>query len=73
MRTDEYGKPCPGTLGEYRDLILSITREDNRAIKYLDKRIAQSRGGRDEGVYEPDSQMRALLFNLLEYKLVGVR
>ena len=65
MRKDEEGNECPETLGEYRDLISAMVGEDNRAIQFLDDRIAASADGRSAVVILPDSAMRALLFPLL--------
>jgi hypothetical protein len=64
MRTDdEKGEPCPGTLGEYRDLCAAIGGDKCRAVQFLDEKIAVQ--GRDEKVVAPDSQMRRLLIPML--------
>jgi hypothetical protein len=64
MRTDETGRPCPATLGEYRDLVFAFVRDaNNPAVRYLDGLIAIQ--GRDERVLAPDSQMRHVLFPLM--------
>lgn len=65
MRTDEDGNECPGTLGEYRDLCAAIGGEKNKAVEFLDKKIAESKVGRDDEVIAPDSQMRALLMPMM--------
>jgi hypothetical protein len=62
MRKDEEGNPCPGTLGEYRDLCAALA-PDSRAVEFLDERIA--RDGRDDEIIAEDSQMRLLLFPML--------
>lgn len=65
MRKDDDGSDCPETLGEYRDLCAAIGDENNRAVQFLDKKIAEAEHGRDEKVIAADSQMRAVLFPLL--------
>jgi hypothetical protein len=66
MRTDEKGNECPETLGEYRDLVYSLVRDDkNGAVKFLDNKIEESPNGREEVVLAADSQMRYLLFNMM--------
>jgi hypothetical protein len=69
MRTDENGKPCPGTLGEYRDLCAALGGEDCKAVEFLDKHIAESPQGRDDEVIQADSQMRFLLFPMIVQKV----
>ena len=67
MRTDENGESCPGTLGEYREMCVTLGGQDCAAVKFLDGKIGESPKGRDEVVIAPDSQMRiALLPMLLE-------
>jgi len=63
VRTDEDGNQCPGTLGEYRDLCAAIGGESNKAVEFLDKKIAES--SRDEEVLAPDSQMRLVLMPMM--------
>lgn len=63
MRKDEAGNECPETLGEYRDIITALFGADNRAVTFLDAKIAKQ--GRDEKVLAADSQMRELLFSML--------
>ena len=65
MRQDEHGKPCPETLGEYRDLVCTLFGEKigASALDFLDAKIAQQ--GRNEKVIAPDSQMRAVIFELV--------
>lgn len=63
MRTDEDGNACPATLGEYRDLCAAIGGEKNKAVEFLDKKIAES--NRDELVIAPDSQMRMVLMPMM--------
>lgn len=63
MRKDENDKPCPETLGEYRDYCVSIGGEKCKAVILLDEKIKQH--GRDEVVLAADSQMRNLLMPLL--------
>lgn len=65
MRKDENDHDCPETLGEYRDLCAAIGEENNGAVQFLDKRIADAEHGRDEKVIAADSQMRAVLMPLL--------
>ena len=36
MRKDEQGNDCPATLGEYRDMVVAIAGEDNKAVWFLD-------------------------------------
>lgn len=64
-KADDDGSDCPETLGEYRDFCAALGGESNRAVQFLDKKIAESANGRDEKVIVPDSQMRAVLFPLL--------
>lgn len=64
MRTDDDGNPCPATLGEYRDFCAAL-REDCEAVRFLDKKIAEHKNGRDELVLAPDSQMRSILFPMI--------
>lgn len=63
MRLDEGGRPCPSTLGEYRDLCEALGVPNCQAVKFLDAKIAEQ--GRDAPVLAPDSQMRALLVPML--------
>lgn len=65
MRTDELGQQCPETLGEYRRLISTLLGEDNRAVQFLDEKIAGSPNGADEIVVASDSQMRMLLMPMM--------
>lgn len=63
MRKDENGVECPETLGEYRDFCALLGVENNKAVAFLDRKIAEQ--GRDEIVVAPDSQMRQLLMPLM--------
>jgi hypothetical protein len=63
MRKDEEGNECPGTLGEYRDLIASIIGENNKAVWFLDQKIKEQ--GRDEVVIASDLQMRNMLMPMM--------
>lgn len=63
MRTDEDGNECPETLGEYRDLCAAIGGEKNKAVQFLDKKIAET--SKDEKVLAADSQMRMLLMPMM--------
>jgi len=65
MRTDEEGNQCPATLGEYRDLCKAIGGEGCKAVEFIDKKIADAGGNRDEAVIAADSQMRMLLMPML--------
>lgn len=65
MRKDENGHECPATLGEYRDLCKALGGETCPAVEFLDKKIAEARGNRDEEVIAADSQMRMLLMPML--------
>lgn len=65
MRKDEEGNPCPATLGEYRDLCAAVGLEGNKAVQFLDGKIAESPNGRDEEVIAADSQMRMLLMPMM--------
>lgn len=68
MRKDEQGNECPATLGEYLDICLRVMgpdNADNAAVAFLNTKIAESAGGRDELVLADDSQMRALLMPML--------
>jgi hypothetical protein len=53
----------PKTLGYYRDMF-ALAGEDNKAVRYLDKKIADQ--GRDEPVLAAESQMLMLLAHMLE-------
>lgn len=59
MRKDENGNQCPSTLGEYRKMCLVLGVEGNKAVAFLDRKIAES--SEDEEVIQADSQMRMLL------------
>jgi hypothetical protein len=65
MRTDEAGYPCPATLGEYRDLVESITDSTSIPVTYLNAKIEAAPHGADEKVLAPDFQMRALLYPMI--------
>jgi len=71
MRTDETGKECPETLGEYRDLCAAIGGEDCEAVAFLDKKIGDpiNKKGRDSKVIVSDYQMRTLLMSRLAKKV----
>ena len=64
MRKDEQGNPCPETLGEYR-LLCRLMGDDNKAVQFLNEKIAESPDGENEVVVAPDSQMRMLLMPLM--------
>jgi hypothetical protein len=61
MRTDEKGRPCPGTLGEYRDLCGAIDGGNCRALEILDVMIQGNPDGREGIVFSPDLSIRQLL------------
>jgi len=63
MRTDEDGKPCPATLGEYRKYCAALGGESCPAVKFLDEKIKEQ--GEDELVLASDLQMRMLLFPMM--------
>lgn len=63
MRKDEEGNDCPATLGEYRDMVVAIAGEDNKAVWFLDQKIKEQ--GRDEIVIAPDLQMRMVLLPMM--------
>ncbi len=66
MRIDfETGKPCPSTLGEYRDQWADLVGTDNAAVRFLDDKIRDSPSARDEKVAAANSQMCFLLLSLL--------
>jgi hypothetical protein len=65
MRQDEYGNPCPATLGEYRTMCAAIGGESCSAVRLLDDKIASSPQGVDEEVIATDDQMRMMLMPLL--------
>jgi len=52
------------TLGEYRKLTVALLGEDSSAVKFLDKQIADSPGGKGEEVIAAESQMMYLLMNI---------
>ena len=54
------------TLGDYRDLCVALAGEDNRAVRFLDKRIADQ--GRDMDVWADETQMIMLLGPMLMEK-----
>lgn len=64
MRKNASGEPSLSTLGEYRDFCYALG-PNSKAVQFLDRKIQESPGGRDEEVVAPDSQMRALLFPML--------
>lgn len=49
------------TLGNYRKLAVLFFGEGNKAVKYLDEKIAESPDGADEEVIADESQMVYLL------------
>lgn len=49
------------TLGNYRKITAAIFGEDDPAVKFLDKKIAESPNGEDEEVIAAESQVIALL------------
>lgn len=51
------------TLGNYRDLFFILGGEDNRAVKFLDAKIAEQ--GRDQKVLADETQMLLLLGTML--------
>jgi hypothetical protein len=53
------------TLGHYRNLAALMDRPDGEAIKYFDRKIAESPRGADEPVLADESQMLMLLGSLL--------
>jgi hypothetical protein len=61
MRTDETGRPCPSTLGEYRDLCGTIGGGNGRALEILDVMIQGNPDGREGLVYSSDLSIRRLL------------
>mgnify|MGYP006971729328 CR=1 FL=1 len=60
-RTDEHGNECPATLGEYREMCVSVGGEDCASVEYLDMVIARAENGENEKVVLPDYAMRAAL------------
>jgi hypothetical protein len=52
MRKNQHGEECPETLGEYRDLCAMINGSNNRAVAFLDGKIALQ--GRESKVIAPD-------------------
>ena len=64
MRTDENNCPCPETLGEYLN-VCYLGVPNNKAVKFLKDKIAQTLNGENEKVSVPDIQMRTLLFPLI--------
>lgn len=65
MRTDEAGRRCPETLGEYRGLCARIDA-GSEAVVYLDRQIRKL--GRDHVVPVPDETMREMLLPRLAVK-----
>ncbi len=65
MRHDDFGNPCPATLGEYRDLYAGHS-PNSEAVAFLDEKIATCRGGRDAEVTGSHGNMRALLMPMLD-------
>lgn len=65
MRKDENGNSCPETLGEYRKLVSAIVGESNKAVEFLDKKIAESPHGENERIIVADHQMRLILFPMM--------
>lgn len=65
------GKPVlstgqPSTLGVYRQHAVDLFGEDSKAIKYLDKEIAEQ--GEDETVLTNESQMIQVLTSIHKKK-----
>jgi len=64
MREDEYGAPCPSTLGEYLDKVQQLAPR-SRAVTVLEEKIKTSPNGRDTVVKRPDVDVRAYLLPLM--------
>jgi hypothetical protein len=54
----------PSTLGTYRKIAVALTGEDSKAVKYFDKKIAESPHGADEEVIAAESQVIHLIFSI---------
>lgn len=52
------------TLGSYRKMAAAVFGEDSKAVKFLDKKIAESPNGEDEEVIVEESQAVAMLGKL---------
>lgn len=52
------------TLGNYRKIAVALFGEGNKAVKFLDDRIADSPNGENEEVIAAESQMVYLLGTL---------
>lgn len=59
------------TLGSYRKMAVAVFGEDSKAVKFLDKKIAESPNGEDEEVIVEESQAVAMLGQLHIEGLVG--
>jgi hypothetical protein len=53
------------TLGNYRKLSVTFFGADSEAVKFLDKKIAESPNGENEWVIAPESQMMYLLSTMV--------
>lgn len=53
------------TLGYHRAMCVALAGKDNRAVEFLDEKIAESPDGPHEEVIAAESQMVALLLPML--------
>lgn len=53
-----------GTLGYHRNMAAAVFGEDSPAVKFLDKKIAESENGLEEEVVVEESQLVYLLGKL---------
>jgi predicted RNA-binding protein (virulence factor B family) len=54
------------SLGFHRDMSAAVFGEDSNAVKFLDKKIAESPKGRDEEVVAEESQVVYMLMQIHE-------
>lgn len=71
MRKDENGDVCPETLGEYYAITKAMFGEQmgKKALEFLQEKIDKAPNGKDEKVISDDSQMRGLIFNMINLDL----
>ncbi len=59
----------PSTLGTYRKMALALSDENSLAVKFFDKKIAESTNGENEEVLANESQVMFLIFQLIQEEL----
>lgn len=53
------------TLGNYRSLTITVFGKDNKAVEFLDQKIADAANGENEEVLADETQMIQLIQSML--------